>query len=143
MKHAFGFALVASLVTAGLFAVLAAHLVRLIVLAKRRPDAGARWLLLATLLSAAWAGAEALFLALGLRPLAHLAVAVDLLRYVAWFGFALALLRPLSVDGTRPARPWLAGVAWLLIASAGVARLALLLAPSHAETWRPVLLGSS
>jgi putative PEP-CTERM system histidine kinase len=143
MNAAVDLGLVAALVTAILFAALALHLGRLIAGAGGKWDPGAKWLLVATGLSAAWATAEALFLGLGLRSLAHAAVAMDLVRYAAWFGFLLALLRPDPASGERSGRPWLAQVAGLLLVLAGIARLALLIQPSHAATWRPILLGSS
>lgn len=88
-----------------------------------RKGARGGFLIVATLVSALWAGASWAFSATGWIWLFQLACLLDVLRLGAWFGFLLALLSQPSQDSSENAlpgwpRPWVLGV--ITLSAAGV-----------------------
>lgn len=129
--------------TALLYAGFVAHLLRRWGWAGRRSGPAYSCLLGASITSAAWSAAEAAFQVSELRAVAGLAVALDLLRYAFWFGFALALLQPEAAAQEARTRGGLVRMAWALLAAALAARVGAVLLPEFgAALIRPLLASS-
>lgn len=123
------------------YGLLALHLLRAGLL--RPPVERAAWpFLLAVLATAAWGGLGLLDLVSTKRVTWHLALLLDQLRYAAWAGVLLLLLRPMASGlALRSLRAGLA-LPLLLLASGLVANAWIGLVPEVPEAAARLLLGS-